>query len=194
MMFAGDRLRAAIEAVVRALGPNPNYLAAWPATVSAWDDVAQLAELTTSDDVPLPSVMRNVPALLDPPGTRAAIPTGAHVLVSFQGGDPGRPYFRPATAFGSAAFAPSALSLGSASSGPTSLAGEAVAREGDPIQAGTLSLVPQPPPAPPGTCALVWSPAIGAPIVIGTMLAAPVAGTASITGAITGGSTVVRSA
>ena len=90
-MFTGDRLRQAIEAVVRAMAPDPVGLGAWPATVSGWDDGAQLAELATPDGSPLPRVLRNVPLLVDPPGTMVSLPVGTPVLVAFRGASYAQP-------------------------------------------------------------------------------------------------------
>lgn len=194
VIFAGDRLRAAIEAVVRALAPDPVALGAWPATVSAWDDVAQVAELTTPAGSPLPPVLRAVPLLVDPPGTRVAIDVGTAVLVAFRGGDYGQPYARPAAAFGAGGFAPSALALGGASGLTTSTSGEPVARQGDAIEAGVLSLVPIVPPTVPPTATLTWAPSIGPSVVLGVVPIVSPGAPAFLDGTITSGSTVVRSA
>lgn len=134
-----DRLRSAIEAVVRALAPPATYLALYDGTLVAWDDAAQLADVATPAASPLPDVMRRVPVVVDPPGTRVTLAPGTAVLVGFRGGDPAQPYARPAAAFGSAQWVPTEMHLG----GPLSIGHDptpgAAARVGD--QAGPFAIV-----------------------------------------------------
>lgn len=132
-MFSADRLRAAIEAVIRALGPAAEYLAAWPGTVAWWEDSTQRADVAIPAG-PFAGTMRALPIVVDPPGTRITLELGTDVLVSFRGGDPAQPYVRPAAAFGAGAFVPAAVGL--ANGGP------AVARVGDSVGVGELILAP----------------------------------------------------
>ena len=181
MMFAGDRLRAAIESVIRAMMPDPVYSGAWPATITAWDGVRQRAELATPQGSPLPRVLRGVPALVDPPGTKVTIPNGTPVLVAFRGSNPAAPFFRPAATWGDASVPLPLVELAGG--------GDAVAREGDSVSAGTLAFVPVVPPTVPPTLTVTWTPAIGAPVVLAVVAGAPGAQpSAELEGSITSGS------
>ncbi len=150
MTYSGDRLRAAIEAVVRAMVPSEVLSGSWPGVVTSWDDTRQRAEIATDAGSPLPRTLRAVPALVDPPGTRVQIPSGTRVLVAFRGGNPAAPYCRPAAHWGE----PSVPlpTVGLAGGGP------AVVRVGDPVGAGVLAVVPMPLPAPLGTMGLAYTP------------------------------------
>jgi len=186
MSYAGDRLKAAIEAVVRAMVPSPVTSGAWPGVVTAWDETRQRAEIATPPGSPLPRALRGVPALVDPPGTKVSIPNGTPVLVAFKGHDPAAPYFRPAAHWGDASVPLPTVDL--AGGGP------AVARVGDDVGGGVLAMVPVPPGAPPTGYALTYTPTTGAPVVIATFTLPAVAapGTpASIAGLITSGSSRV---
>lgn len=110
-VWQADRLRAAIEAVVRAMLPEAVWSAQWEAVVVAWHDDTQTADVATSAASPLPDALRGVPVLVDPPGTRVTLAPGASVLVCFREADPGRPYLRPASAFGVAGAVPIELEL-----------------------------------------------------------------------------------
>lgn len=187
MTYTGDRLRAAIEAVVRAMMPSELLSGAWPGVVTTWDDTRQRAEIAMDAGSPLPRTLRGVPALVDPPGTKVQIPNGTRVLVAFRGNNPAAPYFRPAAHWGE----PSVPlpTVGLAGGGP------AVAREGDAVGGGTLALIPTPPPpAAPVAMALVYIPHGGIiPTTIATfppLIATPV-DIATIGGAITQGSAKV---
>lgn len=129
--FSSDRLRAAIETVVRGMMPSHVYAGQWPAVVTGWDAVRQRAELTTPAGSPLPSVMRSVPVVVDPPGTKLELELGTPVLVAFQGGSPWAPYFRPAAYWGDSGLPAPLVAL--AGDGP------AVARVGDPVGGSELA-------------------------------------------------------
>lgn len=152
MTYAGDRLRAAIEAVIQAMMPSPVYSGAWPGVVASWDEGRQRAEIATDPGSPLPRALRSVPALVDPPGTRVTIPTGTPVLVAFRGSNPAAPYFRPAAHWGDAAVP--LPTVGLAGGGP------AVAREGDAVSGGEIAFftLPGAPPALYARADVAWVP------------------------------------
>jgi len=137
MTYAGDRLRAAIEAVVQAMMPSPVYSGAWPGVVVMWDETRQRAEIATDSGSPLPRALRGVPALVDPPGTKVSIPAGTPVLVSFRGSNPAAPYFRPAAAWGDSSVPLPSVGLAGG--------GAAVARVGDAVSGGELAWFASPP-------------------------------------------------
>lgn len=186
MTYAGDRLRAAIEAVVRAMMPSELLSGSWPGVVTTWDDDRQRAEIAMDAGSPLPRTLRGVPALVDPPGTKVQLTNGTRVLVAFRGSSPAAPYCRPAAHWGE----PSVPlpTVGLAGGGP------AVVRVGDPVGAGLLALVPMPLPAPPGTMGLAYTPrgAIVATIVATFPPGVAVPGQATeLAGAVTSGSSRV---
>lgn len=185
MTYAGDRLRAAIEVVIQAMMPSPLLTGAWPGVVTTWDDTRQRAEIAMDAGSPLPRTLRGVPALVDPPGTKVQIPNGTRVLVAFRGSNAASPYFRPAAHWGEPSVPLPTVGLAGG--------GAAVARQGDSIAGGTLTLVPLP--TPPGAMTLVYQPP-GAvpPVIVATF--APTAGAvpgapAAIAGSITSGSAKV---
>lgn len=186
MTYAGDRLRAAIEAVIQAMIPSPVLSGVWPGVVTTWDETRQRAEISMDAGSPLPRTLRGVPAIVDPPGTKVTIPNGTRVLVAFRGSNPAEPYFRPAACWGEAAVP--LPTVGLAGGGP------AVVRVGDPVAAGTLALVPMPPPALPGTMGLAHTPR-GSVVPIIVAIFPPgvaVAGTpAPLAGEVTSGSSRV---
>ena len=133
MTYSGDRLRAAIEAVVRAMVPSEVLSGSWPGVVTSWDEGRQRAEIAMDAGSPLPRALRSVPALVDPPGTKVTIPNGTPVLVSFRGSNPSAPYCRPAASWGDASVPLPTVGLAGA--------GPAVARVGDATSSGYLAWI-----------------------------------------------------
>ncbi len=111
-MFAGDRLRAAIEAVVRAMLPRVDTLALYEARVVQFDEGAQLADVVpASAAYGLPLTLTGLPVRPGVPGARCLLPTGASVLVGFVGGDAARPYVLAFDAAASAGFRPTHVAI-----------------------------------------------------------------------------------
>lgn len=85
-----DRLKAALEGLLRAvLGRRLDYLARYEAVVVRQDG-AGLLEVTPSDQR-LPPLTR-VPIRLGLPGTTVKVKAGARVILGFEAGDPRRPF------------------------------------------------------------------------------------------------------
>lgn len=187
MSLVSDRLRAAIEAVVRALVPPVDALALYEAQVTTWTEATQTADLVPASPAsPLPAAMSGVPQRIGPPGTRVVLQPGTRVLVGFTDGDLSRPEIRFADLPGSTGFFPAGTRVDLAEGT------QGAARVGDPVNAGQLvaqvaggvviALFYQP------AGSLSWH-----PITPVTAPPSPLAGTPSfITGSISSGSSKVR--
>lgn len=127
-----DRLRAGLGAFVDALlGRSASsvarwdYLALYPATVSKQAADGSL-DVLPDDTVVRGGGFSGVRLKTGVPGLRATVPAGTRVLLGWEGGDPSRPY--------AATWEQGAVTLLAFDGGT-----QAVAREGDSVDAGTLS-------------------------------------------------------
>ena len=86
--MALDRMKAAMAAVLEAMvGARLDYLARYPARVVSQD--GNRLELQP-DDPRIPGIP-GVPIRVGVPGLTLKVPSGARVLLAFEGGDPSRP-------------------------------------------------------------------------------------------------------
>jgi len=86
--MTSDRLKRALQGLIRTTVPEVDYLAFYPARV-----VAQAADLSLDlipDDARLPTLQR-VPLRLGVPGVEAKVQAGSRVLLFFERGDPSAP-------------------------------------------------------------------------------------------------------
>lgn len=127
-----DRIRAGLGAFINGLlGRSPSsparwdYLALYPATVSKQAADGSL-DLLPDDPVVRGAGFSGVRLKTGVPGLRATVPGGTRVLLGWEGGDPSRPY--------AATWEHGAVTLLTFDGGT-----QAVAREGDSVDAGTLS-------------------------------------------------------
>lgn len=127
-----DRLRAGLGAFLDGLlGRSPasvarwDYLALYPATVSRQAADGSL-DVLPDDTVVRGGGFSGVRLKTGVPGLRATVPAGTRVLLGWEGGDPSRPY--------AATWEHGAVTLLAFDGGT-----QAVAREGDSVDAGTLS-------------------------------------------------------
>jgi hypothetical protein len=133
MSLVADRLRAAIEAVVRALVPPVDGLALYEAQVTAWNESAQTGDLVpVAPSSPLPAALTAVPHRLDPPGTRVVLMPGTRVLVGFTDGDLARPEIRFADLPDTSGFLPGGTRIDLAAGT------QGAARVGDSVDGGQL--------------------------------------------------------
>lgn len=127
-----DRLRAGLSEFVNAiLGRSADSVARWdhlalyPCTVASQADDGSL-DLQPDDTVVRGSGFSGVPLKHGLPGWTASVPGGTRVLLGWEGGDPSRPY--------AALWNPGDVDELVFDGGD-----QAVAREGDSVDAGTLS-------------------------------------------------------
>ena len=162
-IFAADRLRQAIEAVVRALVPPIDPLVLYEGTIAQWDYATQTGTVNVTHPA-MPPALARVPLRIDPPGTRVTVVTGTSCLLGFANGDPSRPEIRAMNIAGSGA--PTRLDLAQGTA--------AAARVGDSIDCGILT----------ATCG-------GQPVIF-SLRGAPGTAALQITGSISSGSAIVR--
>lgn len=165
--LSGDRLKRAIAAFVRELFPNIDYYRPHLYSVATWDPVTQTGDLVPNAAiVGMPSLGR-VP--IRSPGIAFTLAPGHEVVVSFDNGDPTRPFISHLGTLGSG-LVPTLTGL--AGAGPSD---PSVARVGDTVTSHTFAFNPG---------------SGGASLTIdGNTITTPVA----ITGVITSGSTRVKS-
>lgn len=170
-IFSADRLRQAIEVVVRALVPPVDALAFYEGTITAWDYGAQSGIVAFTHPA-LPPTIAGVPLRISPPGTRVDVAAGSTALIAFVGADLARPEIRALGTATGGGYQPIRLDLAEGTA--------AAAREGDSVALGYLA----------GTVT-VGTPPVAVPVVF---TLSPVAGPTSVhlTGSITSGSSIVN--
>lgn len=126
-VFASDRLRQAIEAVVRALVPPLDPLVLYEGTIGSWDVASQTGIVNITHPA-MPPALARVPLRIDPPGTRVNVAPGTSCLLGFANGDPSRPEVRALNISGTGAPIRLDIAQGTA----------AAARVGDGVSCGVL--------------------------------------------------------
>lgn len=123
MSDSGDRIKGALEALLRTLFSRVDYLALYPAKVVAQNSDGTL-ELTP-DDSRVPGLSK-VPVRYGLPGVQAKVAAGARVLLGFSGGDPGAPVatlWEPGSLNDLTVAASSSILLGSATASQAAIKG-----------------------------------------------------------------------
>jgi hypothetical protein len=143
----GDRIRVALDAIVRQRTAWTVYLGQFPAAILAQNSDGTL-ELKP-EDTRLPGLSR-VPIRYGIPGVVAKVAAGGRVLVGFENGDPSRPV---AELWDSASLVELSFAGGT----------KPVARSGDTVDLGTFVVA--------GSATLTWTPPGGGPPQTGTVIA-----------------------
>ena len=84
-----DRLREAMQALVRSMMPPVKYLGFYEYVVVGYDASAQTADLSPSSDKDMPAIQR---LAIRTPGLELDLPNGTSVLVGFRNGDLTKPF------------------------------------------------------------------------------------------------------